>query len=59
MDNRIEITRVDREIGVALAMPPAEAARRLAEIYRIAESKDLVALALIGRLVATVHGATD
>ncbi|WP_225031788.1 hypothetical protein [Paraburkholderia sp. XV] len=56
MDKRAELSRIDKEIGVALAMPAADTTRRLAELYRIAEPKEPFVIALIGRLVATVHG---
>lgn len=51
MNPRSEIVRIDRELDALLALPAADAARRITQAYQIADDQTAFVLALIGRLL--------
>ncbi|KFX64236.1 hypothetical protein KBK24_0121605 [Burkholderia sp. K24] len=50
-DPHTQIVRIDSEFDALLALGPSEAARRLMELYRIAEPQEPFVAALVGRLI--------
>jgi len=51
MDPRSEIVRIDRELDLLLALPDADAARRIEQAYQTASNRAAFVIALIGRLL--------
>ncbi len=51
MNLQAELVRIDKEIEAVIRLAPAEAARRLLELYRTANSQEPFVVALVGRLL--------
>lgn len=51
MDPRSELVRIDRELEILLALPLAEAARRIEKAYQTAPDRQEFVVALIGKVL--------
>ncbi|HIA2378986.1 TPA: hypothetical protein ACVAAY_008001, partial [Burkholderia contaminans] len=51
MDPRSKLVRIDRELEMYLALPPAEAARLIEKAYQIAPNRQEFVAALIGKVL--------
>lgn len=51
MSKRSEIVRVDSQIESLLALPPADAVRRIMQAFELSGNQVLFVAALVGRLV--------